>query len=205
VKGQFAFGILVVVVLGTTWASAQYRNYGETQQFDVGFGVGTLFAPSYSLSSTNHSPQSLSGGTYLAAGGDYLFWHHLGVQGEVAWRASQGFNVAFQQPYRPILYDFNAIYAPPLGSHAQLELLGGLGAITTHFYVPYYTCSFYSCQNYYSSSHFMGDLGVAVRFYVSHGIFLRPEFRQYFINNNIEYSSAFASRLGVTLGYSFGH
>lgn len=110
-KGQFAFSLFVCVGLGTVCASAQYQPYGETQQLDVGFGVGTIVAPSYSSSSSNHSPQSLSGGTYLDFSGDYLFWHHLGVEGEVAWRASQGFNVAFQQPYRPILYDFNANYA----------------------------------------------------------------------------------------------
>lgn len=203
-KLQFVVTLFIGVVLGTASASAQYQPYGETHQFDVGFGVGTLFAPSYSSNSPNHSPQSLNGGTYLDFSGDYLFWHHLGVQGEVTWRASQGYYAGLQ-PYRPILYDFNAIYAPPLGSHAQLELLGGLGGITTHFYTPFYNCSFYSCTNYFSSSHFMGDVGVAIRFYVSHGVFLRPEFRQYFINNNVEYSSGLASRLGVTLGYSFGH
>ena len=203
-KQYYVLGLLACLLCGTSSARAQYQSYGESQQFDAGFGVGTVVAPSYSTNSPNHSPQSLSGGTYLALSGDVLFWHHLGVQGEVAWRASQGFYAGLQQPYRPILYDFNAIYAPPLGSHAQLELLGGLGGLTTHFYTPFSYCDFYGCHNYFSSSHFLGDVGVAIRFYLSHGVFLRPEFRQYFIDNNVEYSSPFASRVGVTLGYSFG-
>jgi hypothetical protein len=167
--------------------------------------VGTLLAPSpsFNVNPVNHSPQSLGGATYLSFSGDALFWHHLGAQGEVSWRASQGSYLG-TQPYRPILYDFNVIYAPPLGQHAQLELLAGIGGLSTRFYTPVYFCNFYGCTNYYSSNHFLGDVGVAVRFYLSHGVFIRPEFRQYFINNNVEYASPYATRLGGSIGYSFG-
>ena len=199
-KQYLVLGLFACVAFGTTSARAQYQSYGESQQFDAGFGAGTVVAPSYSTNSANHNPQSLAGGTYLSLSGDALFWHHLGVQGEVAWRASQGDYAGRQQPYRPILHDFNAIYAPPLGRHAQLELLGGLGGISTHFYTPFYYCNFYSCQNYFSSSHFMGDVGIAIRFYLWHGVFLRPEFRQYFITNNVEYSSPSCEPRGSDAG-----
>ncbi len=103
--------------------------------------------------------------------------------------------------------ELTAIYAPPLGKYTQLELLGGIGGLSTRFYTQTYTCNYfsYSCTNYYSSNHFMGDVGAGVRVYLTHGVFLRPEFREYFIHNNVEFSSNHATRAGVTLGYSFGH
>jgi hypothetical protein len=185
-------------------AVAQY--YGEQPQGDVGFGVGTVVAPSSASASGNHAPQTIGGGAYLSVSGDYLFWRHLGIEGEVAWRASENLYGGFQ-PFRPIFYSFNAIYAPPLGKHAQLELLGGLGGLSTRFYVPIYTCDpfTFQCTNYFSTNHFMGDVGAGLRLYISHGFFVRPEFREYFINNNVEFSSGHATRAGVTLGYSFGH
>lgn len=155
--------------------------------------------------SGNHSPQTIGGGAYIGFSGDYILWHHLGVEGEVNWRASQALYGGYQ-PFRPIFYDFNAIYAPPLGKHAQLELLGGIGGLSTRFYTQTYTCNYfyYSCTNYYSSNHFMGDVGAAVRVYVTHSIFVRPEFREYFVHDNVEFSSGHATRAGVTIGYSFG-
>jgi len=179
------------------WAMAQ-------QQADVGFGVGTVVAPSYSITSTSHSPQSIGGGAYIGFSGDFLVLHGFGVEGEVAWRASE--NLYFgNQPFRPIFYDFNAIYAPKLGNYVQLELLAGIGGLSTRFYTPYFICSFYYCTNYVSSNHFLGDVGAGLRFYIHNGFFLQPEFREYFIHNNFEFSSGYATRAGVTLGYSFGH
>ncbi|HKD83968.1 MAG TPA: hypothetical protein VKB58_04405 [Terriglobales bacterium] len=194
---RFTVGLFSLLLLAGTLAQAQYQAYPEGPQVDATFGVGTLLAPSSSFNANpvNHSPQSLSGGTYLSFSGDALFWRHLGAQGEVAWRAGQGLYLGVQ-PYRPILYDFNVIYAPPLGRHAQLEMLAGIGGLSTRFYTPVYFCNFYGCANYYSSNHFLGDVGFAVRFYVGRGVFIRPEFREYFINNNVEYGSPYATRLG---------
>lgn len=185
--------------------SAHAQFYGNPPQFDVGFGVGTLIAPSSTSASGNHSPQTIGGGAYLAVSGDYLFWRHVGVEGEVSWRASQSLYEGFQ-PFRPILWNFNAIYAPPLGKYAQLEVLGGIGGLTTRFYTQTYMCNpyYFYCNNYFSTTHFAGDVGAGVRVYVYHNLFVRPEFREYFVNNNVEFSSGHMTRAGVTLGYSFG-
>jgi hypothetical protein len=192
----------VVCALFTVPAFAQ----SEQSQFDIGFGVGTVIAPSSASASGNYSPQTIGGGTYLSFSGDFLFWRHFGAQGEVAWRASETLYGGYQ-PFRPIFYDFNAIYAPPLGKHVQLELLGGIGGLSTRFYTQTYTCNYftYYCTNYVSSNHFMGDVGAGVRVYLTHGVFVRPEFREYFIHNNVEFSSNHATRAGGTLGYSWGH
>src|SRR5215813_2848464 len=98
--------VTVMVVLLTLEIAA------HGQQVDAAFGVGTLTAPGSNNASTfaNFS-QSLSGGAYLNFSGDALIKGNFGVQGEVAWRASRNLYAGFQ-PYRPVLWDFNAIYAP---------------------------------------------------------------------------------------------
>lgn len=194
--------LLILALVSTVLIPFTARSQ-ENQQLDVGFGVGTLFAPS--SSSTANTPQGMGGGTYLDISGDYIFWHHLGVEGDVAWRATESLYGGYQ-PFRPIFYDFNALYAPRLGKHAQLQILGGLGGLSTRFYTQTYTCDYftYTCTNYVSSNHFMGDVGAALQVWLHGGIFLRPEVREYFIHNNEEFSSGNATRAGVTLGYTFG-
>ncbi len=49
----------------------------------------------------------------------------------------------------------------------------------------------------------MGDFGGGIRFYVWHSVFVRPEARLYLINNNVEFSSGYALRYGISIGYSF--
>ena len=179
----------------------------QAQQFDLSFGVGTLVAPSSSaVPLTPSGPlvaqQSLSGGAYPTFGLDFIFYHNLGIGFNVAWRASQGLYQGFQ-PYRPFLYDVGAVYAPPLGKRAQLELSAGIGAESIRFYTPVVSCSFTGCTNFVSSNHFLGQFGGAVRLYVTPKIFIRPEAHLYLINNNIEFSSSRTTRVGVSIGYSF--
>ena len=153
-----------VTILLSAFCCFVFSPFVVAQQADVAFGVGTVVAPSANSASNNSSLQSMTGGTYLGFSADVLFLHNFGVEGEVSWRASQGQYYGYQ-PYRPIFYDVNAIYAPKLGKYAQLELLGGLGGLTTRFYTPYYNnCTYYNCTNYFSSNHFMGDVGAGLRY-----------------------------------------
>jgi hypothetical protein len=194
---------LLPVLLFALPSLAQVSSYPSGPEGDFGFGVGTLIAPSSSSASGNYSPQTIGGGAYLDFDTNFLIHHNFGAGFDIAWRASQNLYQGYQG-FRPILYDFHGIYAPPLGKHAQLELLGGIGGLTTRFYSDVYQCSFVSCTNYADSNHFMGDVGAGVRIYVKGNVFLRPEVRQYFIHNNYEFSSPYATRADVTLGYAFG-
>ena len=134
---------------------------------------------------------------------DVLLTHHLGIEGDVAWRASQNLYGGYQ-PYRPIFYSFNAIWAPKIATHITAELLAGIGGENLRFYTPYTTCSYITgCTDYVTSNHFMGDFGGGIRAYVWRSAFIRPEVRLYLINNNVEFSSSYAVRYGVSLGYSF--
>jgi hypothetical protein len=180
----------------------------RAQQFDVAFGYGTVggnaatdASPS-DIASGNHTMQSIAGGGYPAFSGDFLFFmKYFGVGGNVAWRAHQNVD-SFHTPYRPILYDFNAVWAPALGKHAQAEVQGGIGAESLRFYTPFVTCNFVGCTNYTSSTHFLTHVGGGLRFYIFHNIFIRPEAHYYFVRNNFEFAGPRVTRYGASIGYS---
>lgn len=172
------------------------------QQFDVAFGVGTLTAPSASSASGDHNPVSLTGGAYPVFSADLLLKGPLGVGGELAWRGSQNLYAGFQ-PYRPLFYDFNGIYAPKLGPHAAAELMAGIGWESLRFYTGTINCGAISCTDFVSSNHFMGHIGGGFRYYFHGHFFVRPEAHLYMIHNNFEFSSPYATRFGVSLGYTF--
>ena len=189
------FGLVLGLVLAAATA-------GSAQDFDVAFGVGKLIAPSASSASGNHNPVSLTGGAYPVFTADYLLKHNFGFGGEIAWRASRNVYAGFQ-PYRPLLYDFGAVYAP----HARrigAELQAGIGWESLRFYQPFFNCSgFTGCSNFVSSNHFMGHFGGGLRYYFKGHFFVRPEAHVYLIRNNVEFSSPLATRVGVSLGYTF--
>lgn len=174
------------------------------QQFDLAFGVGTTRGQDATdgLNDPNHTPQNIGGGAYPSFSGDFLFIKkYFGIGGEVAWRAHQNFDI-FLNPYRPVIYDFNAVLAPPLGKKAQAEIQGGVGALSLRFYTPFVSCSFTGCTNFQSSNHLMGHVGGGIRFYVTRAIFIRPEAHFYFVRNNFEFSGPRINRYGVSIGYS---
>jgi hypothetical protein len=172
------------------------------QQFDAAIGAGTVLAPSASSATGNHAPVTLGGGTYPVFSADLLLKHNFGVSGELAWRASRNAYAAIQ-PERPLFYDFNGIYAPKIGRHAGAELMAGVGWESIRFYQPFTTCGAISCTDFVSSNHFMGHFGGGLRYYIHGHFFVRPEAHLYLIRNNQEFSSPVATRVGISLGYTF--
>jgi hypothetical protein len=174
----------------------------HAQQFDAAFGVGTLTAPSASSASGDHQQVSLTGGAYPVFSADILLKKRFGVSGELAWRGSRNLYGGFQ-PYRPLFYDFNGIYAPKLSKYLTPELSAGIGFESLRFYQGFTTCGAISCTDFVSSNHFMGHFGAGLRYYFHGHFFVRPEADLYLIHNNQEFSSSRAARFGVSLGYSF--
>ncbi len=192
--------IVIVLTLGCI-ALFAFSNRAQAQKIDIAFGVGTTLAPA-----ANDSGPSLSGGAYPGFSGDFLFWHNLGVGGEVFFRGSQnsGFEGLTGINYRPVFWNINAVYSPKLASHTYLELVGGIGALDTHIYqcnIGGITCGGTSIIS--SSNHLDADLGGGIKFYIKGGFFIRPEARVYFVNNNTDYSSGHAVRAGASIGYTF--
>ena len=179
------------------------------QQFDIKFGLGTVSAPSSSSASGNYSPQSIGGGVYPAFSGDYLFFRkYFGVGAEVAWRASRKSYELTNPPtpFRPLYYDFNAVWAPRVEPHFAPDLMAGIGAESVRAYNGQISCSGLtgSCTNYTSTNHFMGHFGGGLRLYPKGNFFIEPEAHLYLIRHNYEFSSARATRYGVSIGYTFG-
>ncbi len=191
----FAFAVL-----------ASFSNFAQAQKMDFAFGLSTVTAPSassVSINDTNHAPVSLTGGTYPGFSGDAIFWHNLGVGGEVYWKATRGdYGGDSTLPFRPVFFDFNAVYAPRLASHTYLELVGGIGALATRIYCQ--GCGNGYNTNYSSDKHFMADFGAGVKFYPKGDFFVRPEARLYLVKNNLNFSSPRITRFGVSIGYTFG-
>ena len=171
------------------------------QQFDVGVGVSALKAPSAFDASSDFFPQSIGGGAFPVFSADFLIKHQFGFGGEVFWRAKRNVSQDFL-PFRPIFYDFNAVWAPKLGRTAQAELQAGLGGESVRFYQPFANCNFFSCTDFTSTNHFMGHFGGGLRFYFWHNVFIRPEVHLYLVHNNFEFSGAHAVRIGASIGYS---
>ncbi len=189
-------------------ASFLFQGNAHAQQVDVAFGVDTLTAPSANSASGNHFPQSLTGGFYPTISGDVLFWHHLGAGAEVSWRGSRSYFAGdASQPFRPLFFDFNAVYAPPITHKIQAQLQAGMGAEDIRFYQNTYFYNPYtgSYTNYISSKHFMGDFGAGIKFYVWGHVFVRPEFTLFLVHDNYEFSSNHATRFGISIGYTLGH
>lgn len=177
-------------------------NLSVAQKMDIAFGVNTVDAPGASSADSNHSPVSLTGGAYPGVSGDFLFFHNFGVGAELYWKAGRRDYAGDPTlPFRPIFFDFNAVYAPKLASHSYLELTGGIGGITNHFYCQ--GCS-NGYTNYASDKHFMADFGAGLKLYPGNsGFFIRPEGKLYLINNNQYFSSPRVTRYGVSIGYTF--
>ena len=187
-----AAGILLLLASG---ASAQ--------QMDVAVGASTIKSPAYNNTNVSYPPQSLTGGVYPSISGDFLLRKHLGIMGEISWRASQGLYNGYQ-PYRPIFWDFGAIYLRNVAKRAAVEVTAGIGAESTRFYTNYYNCNYLGCTPYATSNHFMGAFGGGLKLYVKGGLFVRPEGRFYLVNNNVEYTSSRVFRFGGSIGYTFG-
>jgi hypothetical protein len=188
----FVFGALVLMAGAV-----------QAQQLDLAFGVSGVKGTSASNAGTNFFPQDVGGGAFPTFSGDFLLHKHLGIEGEVSFRATQNISQGFE-PFRPIFYDFGAVYAPPLGKRASLELTTGIGGESVRFYTGTITCNFFQCTNFVSNNHLLWEVGGGIRAYTWRNVFIRPEAKFYLVRNNFEFSSNHATRIGVSLGYSFG-
>lgn len=177
------------------------------QRIDLSLGASTTTGPKASFDAvTSAVTPSFARGTYLTFGGNVLFWHDLGANAEVTWRATRSsydFGIFGSLPYRPLFYDFNAVYSPKF-NRISPELMAGIGAESLRVYTGQTICNGFSCTNYQSSNHFAGHFGGGLKLYVKGGFFARPEAHLYVVHNNQEFNGSLIGRYGASIGYSFG-
>ena len=179
---------------------------------DIAFGTGTASAPSAGTSINTFGNGILLGtpslhGAFGKISGDLMLKSWLGVGAEYSFRYSQGLYAGLG--YRPSFYDVNAVFAPPLHTRRiQPELQVGLGGMRLGFYQNQSDCnSFTGCSASSSllgsSSHFQVHELAAVRIYLTHRIFVRPEVDLHEVKNLFQFGNSFVPQYGVSLGYSF--
>src|SRR4051794_11860354 len=154
-----------LLAVGVFAAAVLFALGAEAQEFHGAFGFGTVTAPGVSTDSNGFIFPSVSGGLYPSFSGFFILKHHLGFGGEAAWRAHRAIYTAggnggfFQAPYRPIFYDFDAVYGSKFGKKFGGDVMAGIGGGELRFFTPDYTCGFSFCTNYQSSNHFAGHFG----------------------------------------------
>ncbi len=195
-KLVLAFSLLLPLTFATSL---------HAQQLDAAFGLGTVTAPQ----GTNGFP-SESGGLYASFSGSYIFKHRIGFGGEFAPRfkraeygVSSGSVFLGSIPYRPIFYDFNAVYGvTSMKRKIGGDIMAGIGGEDLRFYVGG-SCGFTGCTNYTSSNHFAWHFGGDFRYYFKGHAFIRPEVHYYVVRNNQEFNNVNVARYAVSIGYSF--
>jgi hypothetical protein len=197
------FALLAVVL-----AVFAFGSLASAQQGDAYIGAGTMLSPGADpcdfYNGNFACPEK--GGTYLNLGGDVIFKHRIGAAFDVNWKASQGDYGGLGVPYRPILFDFNAVYQPRINKKTGLDLFGGIGWQSTRFYgyTPTNNCVYFGAC-YTSSNHFLVDVGAGLRYYVWGHMFVRPEFRYYHVTNNEDvFTSPNLIHVGASIGYTIG-
>ena len=140
-----------LIAIAVMCCICSFTAIARGQEIDVAFAGGSVSSPGNSFSGGTLLPAE-GGGAFVGFNGDVLFkplWKgNVGVQAEVNWKGSQGM-YGGQIPYRPLFYDFNAMYARRFSKYFGAEALAGIGAASTRFYSnSYNNCDYYgNCSN----------------------------------------------------------
>jgi hypothetical protein len=196
--------LLFLFIAAVTCANAQSVG------FSFGLGTATNSANGQALDNFGDVGPKL-GGLFATFAGDYMFRPSLGFGAEYSFRTSQG-NYAPQVGvnYRPVFYDFNAIWHPvPASTRVVPEFQGGLGGADLKFYESQTECAIAgvcTTLNQYiaSSNHFQLHFSGGVRLYVKPSIYIRPQVDVHWVNNFQEFGSSWVPEYSVAIGYSFG-
>jgi len=182
-------------------------------EVDVSLGLGTAQAKSNGqtidpLGTGTFSPTGSINGLFMKIGADVMFKPSFGAGFETSFRPAQGDYAGLG--YRPLFYDFNAVYKPPFKSKRFVpEFQAGLGAVNVKFYANQQLCnslSGCSSSNTFltSANHFQVHFGGGLRYYFSDHIFVRPEIDAHWVNNFTQFGNNWVPQYGVSVGYTLG-
>jgi hypothetical protein len=181
-----------------------FASFAHAQHTDFAVGGSILWSPKNPTAQGGFVAPPERDGQYPAVSLMHLFDKHFGYYAEGTFRYHEGNYNGFQ-PYRPIIYNVNAVYTGRLAPKTHGDFMGGIGGQTTLFYTPG-GCGVAGggCQSHVDSTHFLMHLGVGVRYYFLKNWFVRPEAHYYFIPNNYQFHSDSVFRAGASIGYTWG-
>jgi len=173
-------------------------------QLDIAVSGSSTWSSQNSTASVGFLPPAIRGGSYPGAYLGYRLTDRLGFSVEGDYRYHKAIYDGLQ-PYRPVFYDVNAVYAWPFTSKVRGDFMGGVGGETLIFYNSIGTCGpTGGCQTYFNSTHFATHFGVGVRYYFFRNFYVRPEGHWDYIPNNFQFHSNNVYRYGVSIGHTFG-
>ncbi|HZQ94042.1 MAG TPA: hypothetical protein VFA67_03470 [Candidatus Sulfotelmatobacter sp.] len=175
------------------------------QQVDFAVGASTLWSSQNTTAAIGFLPPAEKGGMYPSASLQYVSPRRLGFNAELAFRDKKAIYNGFQ-PYRPFLYDVNAVYAPRFNKKSGGDFMAGIGGQTVLFYNEFGACglSASGCRININSTHFLVHAGADVKYYFWRNFFARPEAHWYYVINNVQFHSNNVFRVGLSLGHTFG-
>jgi len=208
------FVCAALFAFGASLASAQ-------SQVDIGVGFGAAFdkanpnlgADSQTGASCTTSTDATCvaagsmNGFFLGFGGDILFYKHFGFGAEV--NIEPGKNNWGPLQDRQIFYDFNGVYEPYSSKRASLVIEGGVGGARTSFSVTESGCVGPACSTEVepvgSTNHFQVHAGVGVQIYLTHSLFIRPQFDFHYVPGlTNEFNSNAVPEATIWIGFNGG-
>jgi hypothetical protein len=184
----------------------------QIPQANVYFGLGTAAADSNGqlidpLRTGVFSTTPKLNGLFADVGGSLMLTPHFGAGAQLSWRAGEGTYAGLN--YRPLFYDFNAIWQPVKTSRFVPELQAGLGGTRIGFSAKSQSCDqLVGCSTFSlgseSSNHFATHAAAAVRLYATRHVFVRPAVDVHWVNNNFQFGSNWVPQYSIGIGYSFG-
>lgn len=193
-------------LLLSTSTAILFSAFAHAQQLDVAAGLGRLYSPNYTNTSSLVYAPSLRGITVINASIDRTIKNRFGLSLEVAFPRQQAQYLGYQ-PYRPVFYDLNAMYLPRIKRKFTAEFLAGIGGERILFYNQFSQCFTIApggCTIHTNSNHFLVHFSAGLRYYFWHNFFARGEAHLYAIPNNFQFSSDYVERVGGSVGYTFG-
>jgi hypothetical protein len=197
-----ALPLLLLFIFGTV-------DLAHAQGGSVYFGLGTADDKSsnqlldvFGLGNPIGTPKMT--GLFGTFGADAMFKPHLGFGGEVSLRFGKGAYSGLA--YRPVFYDFNAIWQPlSVTQRVVPEFQAGLGGVKMSFY--------FSSSNPLTgtsnalvgaSSHFQLHGSGGIRFYVTPSVYIRPQVDVRYVPNFFQFGRNTVLEYTMAIGYSFG-
>ena len=197
------------------FASASlFAALASAQSVDAFIGLGTAMAPSSNVGTDTFGTGTIFypprlGGLFAKTGATFMVTPHFGVGGELSWRPSRGNYDGLD--YRPLFYDFNAVWHPIASRERRLvpELQAGLGGMNMRFYETQQLCdNFAGCSTasafIESSNHFQAHFGAGLKVYFHKGFYLKPQADVHYVHNLFQFGTSWVPEVGGVIGYTFG-